>query len=120
MHRGAISPSATVHRLPVHRRFRRWQTAGIWDQVHSATAHDDRIDGSITMIDSSSIRVHQHAAEARKQGTRTRTTASDASGRDNESGSKAYDRTAYRERPIIERTINRLKRYRRIAWPQPV
>ena len=35
--------------------------------------------------------------------------------RDNESGPKAYDREAYRDRPIIERTINRLKRYRRIA-----
>ncbi len=35
--------------------------------------------------------------------------------RDNESGPKAFDREAYRERPIIERTINRLKRYRRIA-----
>jgi transposase len=35
--------------------------------------------------------------------------------RDNESGSKEYDRDAYRERPIIERAINRLKRYRRIA-----
>jgi transposase len=28
---------------------------------------------------------------------------------------QAYDREAYRERPLIERTINRLKRYRRIA-----
>lgn len=35
--------------------------------------------------------------------------------RDNESGPKSYDREAYRERPIVERTINRLKRYRRIA-----
>ena len=35
--------------------------------------------------------------------------------KDNESGRKDYDRDAYRERPIIERTINRLKRYRRIA-----
>lgn len=35
--------------------------------------------------------------------------------RANESGPKEYDREAYRERPIIERTINRLKRYRRIA-----
>jgi transposase len=33
----------------------------------------------------------------------------------NETGPKAYDRDAYRERPIVERTINRLKRYRRIA-----
>jgi transposase len=35
--------------------------------------------------------------------------------KDNETGPKQYDREAYRERPIIERTINRLKRYRRIA-----
>lgn len=35
--------------------------------------------------------------------------------RDNEAGPRTYDRDAYRERPIIERTINRLKRYRRIA-----
>lgn len=35
--------------------------------------------------------------------------------KDNETGPKDYDREAYRERPIIERTINRLKRYRRIA-----
>ena len=28
---------------------------------------------------------------------------------------QAYDRELYRERPMIERTINRLKRYRRIA-----
>lgn len=35
--------------------------------------------------------------------------------RDNESGPKDYHREAYRDRPIIERTINRLKRYRRIA-----
>lgn len=35
--------------------------------------------------------------------------------RENEMGPKEYDRKAYRERPIVERTINRLKRYRRIA-----
>jgi transposase len=35
--------------------------------------------------------------------------------REDESGDHAYDREAYRERPIIERAINRLKRYRRIA-----
>ena len=32
-----------------------------------------------------------------------------------EAGSHDSDREAYRERPVIERTINRLKRYRRIA-----
>jgi transposase len=35
--------------------------------------------------------------------------------REDESGPHEYDREAYRERPIIERAINRLKRYRRIA-----
>jgi transposase len=35
--------------------------------------------------------------------------------RENEMGSHDYDRDAYRERPVIERAINRLKRYRRIA-----
>ena len=35
--------------------------------------------------------------------------------RDNETGPKDYDREAYRERNRIERAINRLKRYRRIA-----
>lgn len=32
-----------------------------------------------------------------------------------EGGPNDYDREAYRERPMIERTINRLTRYRRIA-----
>ncbi len=35
--------------------------------------------------------------------------------RDNETGPKTYDRAAYRDRSIVERSINRLKRYRRIA-----
>jgi len=32
-----------------------------------------------------------------------------------EMGPHDYDRDLYRERPLIERTINRLKRFRRIA-----
>lgn len=35
--------------------------------------------------------------------------------REDESGPQAYDRALYRERSMIERAINRLKRYRRIA-----
>jgi transposase len=64
----------------VYSRFRRWQAAGIWEQTLTAlqadAAHDDQIDGSITMIDSSNIRAHQHAAGARKRGIPRRTTAS--------------------------------------------
>ena len=35
--------------------------------------------------------------------------------RTDEMGSRDYDRDLYRERPVIERTINRLKRFRRLA-----
>ncbi len=35
--------------------------------------------------------------------------------RSDEMGDHVYDREAYRERPVIERTINRLKRHRAIA-----
>jgi len=35
--------------------------------------------------------------------------------REDEMGPHLYDRDLYRERPVIERTINRLKRFRRIA-----
>ena len=35
--------------------------------------------------------------------------------REDEMGPHRYDRDLYRERPVIERTINRLKRFRRIA-----
>ena len=68
----------------VYSRLRRWQDAGIWDRILTAlqtdAAHDDHIDGLITMIDSSSIRAHQHAAEARKRGTQIRTRGSGAAG----------------------------------------
>lgn len=63
----------------VYSRFRRWQEAGIWEQIlreiQTAAAHDAQIYGSVTMIDSSSIRAHQHAAGARKRGTPMKTTA---------------------------------------------
>ena len=48
-------------------RFNRWRKAGHWarilDEVSKAYA------GDIQMIDSSSIRVHQHAANAKKKTT---------------------------------------------------
>jgi len=57
----------------VYSRFRRWQQAGIWDVVlrglQAEAAHDGTLDGSLTMIDGSTIRAHQHAAGARKRGT---------------------------------------------------
>lgn len=177
----------------VYRRLRRWQQAGIWERIlielQREAAEIDQTDGSLTMIDSSNIRAHQHAAGARKKGgvageclgrsrggfgsklhltterhgkpiatqlsARKRHESTQAAPllaetlnrmwqdavagdkaystidfrnwltaheiapviryRDNESGPKTYDRNAYRERPIAERTINRLKRSRRTA-----
>jgi transposase len=67
----------------VYSRFRRWQQAGVWErmlrELQIEAAHDDQLDGSLTMIDSSSIRAHQHAAGARKKGALA-TNASDAAG----------------------------------------
>ena len=35
--------------------------------------------------------------------------------RTDELGLREYDQALYRERPVIEQTINRLKRFRRVA-----
>jgi len=48
-------------------RFRRWRKAGVWDRILEAVSK--AYDGGIQMIDSSSIRVHQHAANTQKKKT---------------------------------------------------
>ncbi len=49
-------------------RFRRWREAGVWDRIltvlQAEAAHDGTLDGSLAMIDGSSIRAHQQAAGA--------------------------------------------------------
>jgi transposase len=49
----------------VYNRFNRWRKAGIWDRLMDAIvkAHD----GKVQMIDSSIVRVHQHASGAKKR-----------------------------------------------------
>ena len=44
-------------------RFNRWRKAAVWD--HLLDAVSKAYDGDIQMIDSSSIRVHQHAANGK-------------------------------------------------------
>ena len=51
-----------------YNRFVRWRAAGVWDRIMDGVAA--AYDGDIQMIDSSSVRVHQHAAGAKK-GVRT-------------------------------------------------
>ena len=46
-------------------RFNRWRKAGHWARILSAIS--DAYDGDVQMIDSSSIRVHQHAANGQKK-----------------------------------------------------
>ena len=48
----------------VYNRFNRWRKAAIWDRLMDAISV--AYDGDIQMIDSSVIRVHQHAAGAKK------------------------------------------------------
>lgn len=54
----------------VYSRFRRWRESGMWDRIlltlQADAAHDGTLDGSLTMIDGSSIRAHHHAAGAKK------------------------------------------------------
>ena len=50
-------------------RFNRWRKAGVWDYLLEAVSK--AYDGDIQMIDPSYIRVHQHAANGKKQ-TRSR------------------------------------------------
>jgi len=48
-----------------YNRFNRWRKAGIWDRLMDAIvkAHD----GNVQMIDSSIMRVHQHASGVKKR-----------------------------------------------------
>ena len=47
-----------------YNRFVRWRKAGIWDRLLAAVS--EAFDGELVMIDSSSIRVHQHGATLKK------------------------------------------------------
>ena len=47
-----------------YNRFNRWRKAGIWDRLMDAITK--AYDGKVQMIDTSTVRVHQHAAGAKK------------------------------------------------------
>ena len=47
-----------------YNRFARWRKIGVWDRIFEAISR--AYDGDLQMIDSSSIRVHQHAANVKK------------------------------------------------------
>ncbi len=47
-----------------YNRFVRWRKAGVWDRLFASVAA--AYEGDVQMIDSSSIRVHQHGANGKK------------------------------------------------------
>src|SRR5262249_19975744 len=53
-----------------YNRFVRWRKIGVWDRIFEAVSK--AYDGDLQMIDSSSIRVHQHAANVKKGGENRR------------------------------------------------
>jgi transposase len=54
-------PSTTCYN-----RFVRWRKIGVWDRIFDAVSK--AYDGKVQMIDSSSIRVHQHGANGKASG----------------------------------------------------
>lgn len=56
----------------VYERFRRWSAGGTWDRLMAhVQQHSDAIgavDWSLVCVGSTTVRVHQHAAVARKGG----------------------------------------------------
>jgi transposase len=49
-----------------YNRFVRWRKLGVWDRVFAEVSK--AYDGDLQMIDSSSVRVHQHAANSKGGG----------------------------------------------------
>ena len=47
-----------------YNRFVRWRKESVWDRLFDAVSK--AYDGDVQMIDSSSIRVHQHGANGKK------------------------------------------------------
>jgi transposase len=48
----------------------RWRKLGLWDKIFEAVSK--AYDGDLQIVDSSSIRVHQHAANVKKGASRKR------------------------------------------------
>lgn len=50
----------------VYSRFRTWTHSGVWDEVLTALIAEDLVDETTLMLDSTSIKVYQHASGAKK------------------------------------------------------
>lgn len=52
----------------VYGRFRSWTLAGVWEKVFIALIEQDIVDESTLMLDSTTIKVHQHGSGGQKKG----------------------------------------------------
>ena len=50
----------------VYSRFRSWTKAGVWENILIALIEQDWLDETTLMLDSTTIKVHQHASGAKK------------------------------------------------------
>ncbi len=50
----------------VYSRFRAWTKAGVWENILTALIEQNLVDETTLMLDSTTIKVHQHASGAKK------------------------------------------------------
>jgi|InofroStandDraft_1065614.scaffolds.fasta_scaffold32655_3 transposase len=53
----------------VYSRFRAWTKAGVWERLLSALVEQDLVDETTLMLDSTIVKVHQHASGVKKGDT---------------------------------------------------
>ena len=63
-------PEHFGHWKTTHRRFRRWCESGVFESIFKMLATD--ADSEYMMLDSTSVRAHQHSAGAQKKAARTK------------------------------------------------
>ena len=62
----------------VYSRFRAWTKAGVWEAVLTNLIQQDIVDETTLMLDSTTVKVHQHASGAKKgETTRPRDAAAE-------------------------------------------
>lgn len=120
-----------------YNRFIRWRKAGVWDRIMDAVT--EAYDGDIQMIDSSVVRVHQHAANGAdllltdlpdgsvllgdkaydadwiRNRVETQGAAPNIPDKSNRKHRHCFSKTLYKERNRVERLFNRIKHFRRVA-----
>ena len=50
----------------VYSRFRAWTKAGVWENILTALIEQDLVDETTLMLDSTTIKVHQHTSRGKK------------------------------------------------------